>query len=129
MQKILVEISIAELLDKISILDIKKKKILNNYKNKLVKKELIILKNYLQKEFIINKKIKNYQKMLSKVNLDLWNIEDKLREKEKIKCFDKRFIELARKVYTYNDKRSKIKMEINKYLGSNIVEVKSYTKY
>ncbi|RPH00077.1 MAG: hypothetical protein CBC78_000680 [Candidatus Pelagibacter sp. TMED118] len=129
MQKILVEISVAELLDKISILSIKMSKIKNKNKNKLIKNEMNILNSYLKKNLKINKKIRNYQKLLLKVNLSLWNIEDNIRKKEKIKNFGNEFIDLARKVYINNDKRSKIKLKINKYFGSNIVEVKSYSKY
>ena len=129
MQKILVEISVAELLDKISILSIKMSKIKNKNKNKLIKNELNILNNYLKKNLKENKKIRNYQKLLFKVNLSLWNIEDNIRKKEKIKNFGNEFIDLARKVYINNDERSKIKSKINKYFGSNIVEVKSYSKY
>lgn len=129
MQKILVEISVAELLDKISILSIKMSKIKNKNKNKLIKNEMNILNSYLKKNLKINKKIRNYQKLLFKVNLSLWNIEDNIRKKEKIKNFGNEFIDLARKVYINNDKRSKIKLKINKYFGSNIVEVKSYSKY
>ena len=129
MQKILVEISVAELLDKISILSIKMSKIKNKNKNKLIKNELNILNNYLKKNLKVNKKIRNYQKLLFKVNLSLWNIEDNIRKKEKIKNFGNEFIDLARKVYINNDERSKIKSKINKYFGSNIVEVKSYSKY
>lgn len=129
MQKILVEISVAELLDKISILSIKMSKIKNKNKNKLIKNEMNILNNYLKKNLKVNKKIRNYQKLLFKVNLSLWNIEDNIRKKEKIKNFGNEFIDLARKVYINNDERSKIKSKINKYFGSNIVEVKSYSKY
>ncbi len=128
MQKILSEISLGELLDKISILEIKLKKIKNRDKILLVKKEYKSLKTTKNK-IKVKKEINNLYKKLKKTNQKLWNIEDKIRKHEKQKKFNKKFIILARSVYQQNDLRSKIKLEINKIMNSNIVEVKSYSKY
>jgi phosphoenolpyruvate-protein kinase (PTS system EI component) len=128
MQKILSEISLGELLDKISILEIKLKKIKNRDKILLVKKEYKSLKKTKNK-IKVKKEINNLYKKLKKTNQKLWNIEDKIRKHEKQKKFNKKFIILARSVYQQNDLRSKIKLEINKIMNSNIVEVKSYSKY
>ena len=128
MQKILSEISLGELLDKISILEIKLKKIKDKNKILLVEKEYKSLKATKNK-IKVKKKINNLYKKLKKTNQNLWNIEDKIRKHEKQKKFNKKFIVLARNVYQQNDLRSKIKLEINKIMNSNIVEVKSYSKY
>jgi len=128
MKKILSEISLGELLDKISILEIKLKKIKNRDKILLVKKEYKSLKKTKNK-IKVKKEINNLYKKLKKTNQKLWNIEDKIRKHEKQKKFNKKFIILARSVYQQNDLRSKIKLEINKIMNSNIVEVKSYSKY
>ena len=127
-QKILTEISAGELLDKISILEIKLKKIRDINKLVYIKKEHKIL-NKIKKKFKIKKVIKNYYNQLKKINVSLWNIENKIRKHEEFKKFDKNFIYLARKVYFTNDKRSQIKLKINKEMGSNIVEMKSYSRY
>ena len=128
-KKILSEISAGELLDKITILEIKIKKIKNLDKVREVKKEYIILKKLQKASIKNNLNIKRLFYSLKKVNNKLWNIEDKLRVYEKNKKFDSNFIILAREVYFNNDIRSKIKSDINKLLGSNIVEVKQYVKY
>lgn len=128
MQKILSEISLGELLDKISILEIKLKKIKDRNKILLVKKEYKSLKATKNK-IKVKKKINNLYKKLKKTNQNLWSIEDKIRKHEKQKKFNKKFVILARSVYQQNDLRSKIKLEINKIMNSNIVEVKSYSKY
>ncbi len=125
MQKILTEISYGELLDKISILEIKIQKIKNIRKKNLAKKEYLILKK-TQKIIKIKKNVKNYVKKLKKINLKLWKLEDDIRAKEKLQQFDKSFIKLAREVYKSNDIRSLIKKKINKSVGSNIEEVKSH---
>ena len=126
MDQILAEISAGELIDKITILEIKKAKISNEDKLSEIKKELSSL-NLTFKKFITEEAIILKQKEeLKKINLKLWNIEDGKRMAEKNKKFDDTFIELARNVYKLNDQRAKIKLEINKILGSNIKEVKSY---
>jgi predicted nucleic acid-binding Zn-ribbon protein len=128
-KKILTEISAGELLDKISILEIKLKKI--KEKNNLgeLNKEYKILKNAQNSNVEITDKIKKLFKEIKEVNTNLWNIEDKLRICEKNKDYGKNFIELARAVYLNNDKRSIIKLKINKILGSNIKEIKQYVSY
>ena len=121
-------ISLGELLDKISILKIKKEKIKDKEKLILINNELNQLQTILTN---LNKdvSIENYLKKLMNINLELWAIEDNLRDFERRKIFDQNFINLARSVYFTNDKRSEIKLEINNFYGSNIVEVKSYEKY
>ena len=128
-KKILSEISAGELLDKISILEIKLKRIKDKHSLKEVKKEYKILKKIQNSSISKNSKIKKLFLAVKKVNIKLWIIEDKLRIYEKNKKFDKKFIELARGVYFTNDQRAKIKLEINKILGSNIREVKQYIDY
>ena len=121
-------ISLGELIDKISILLIKERKITDVKKIDLIHEELTLLKKTLN-EIINNNAINNYLKQLIDVNSTLWKIEDEIRDCEKNKKFDQKFIELARSVYITNDKRAEIKLEINNKFGSKIVEVKSYTKY
>ena len=128
-KKILSEISAGELLDKVSILEIKLEKIKDKNSQIEIKKEYKILKEIQNSSIKLEDEIKNLFKSIKEVNLKLWNVEDKLRICEKNKDFGKNFIELAREVYFNNDKRSKIKSEINKILGSNIKEVKEYAKY
>tara|TARA_B100000676_G_scaffold290218_1_gene323506 strand:- start:1181 stop:1576 length:396 start_codon:yes stop_codon:yes gene_type:complete len=126
LNKLLAEISAGELVDKITILEIKKKKIKDQAKLAEVEKELISLNNTFQKNISQNADLKNMIKDLKEINLKLWDIEDGKREAEKNKKFDNKFIELARNVYKLNDERAKIKLKINQFLGSNIKEVKSY---
>ena len=121
-------ISVAELIDKISILLIKEKKITDVKKNDLIREELTLLKKTLNK-VTKDSAIDDYLNQLIDVNSALWKIEDELRDCEKNKAFDQKFIDLARSVYITNDKRAEIKLEINNKFGSKIVEVKSYTKY
>jgi len=128
-KKILSEISAGELLDKISILEIKLEKIKDKADQKEINKEYKILKEVQNSSLEMTEKLKTLLKEIKEVNLNLWNIEDKLRICEKNKDFGKIFIELARGVYLNNDKRSKIKSEINKILGSNIREIKQYVNY
>jgi len=128
-KKILSEISAGELLDKISILEIKLEKITDKNNLEEVKKEHKILKETQLSSINIDNNINNLFDSLKKINLILWNVEDKLRICEKNKDFGKNFIELARDVYVNNDKRSKIKSEINNLLGSNIREIKQYIDY
>ncbi len=127
-KKILTEISIGELLDKISILEIKNKNINDKFKLNHIKKEykiLLQIKNRIKLKKIIN----TYYKQLKRINITLWNIENEIRKHEELKKFNKKFISLARKVYFTNDKRSQIKLKINKVMNSNIIEMKSYSKY
>ena len=126
MDKILAEISAGELIDKITILEIKKEKISNKEKLIEVNKELISLNETLKKSINDETKILNFKKDLKNINLKLWDIEDGKRSAEKNNKFDEKFIELARSVYKFNDERAKIKLAINNALGSNIKEVKSY---
>ena len=126
MDKILAEISAGELIDKITILEIKAKKISNSEKLVEVNKELISLNETLKKYIPNQTKILEHKQDLKNINLKLWDIEDLKRNAEKNKNFDEKFIELARNVYKYNDERAKIKLAINVSLGSNIKEVKSY---
>ena len=128
-KKILSEISGGELLDKISILEIKLEKIEDKNNLKEIKKEYKILQKIKNSSIKFDNKIMELFDSIKKVNIKLWNVEDKLRVCEKNKDFGKSFIELAREVYFNNDKRSKIKSEINKILGSNIREVKQYVNY
>jgi len=121
-------ISLGDLIDKISILIIKEKKITDEKKNNHIHKELTLLKKTLN-EAINNNAINNYLNQLIEVNSTLWKIEDEIRDCEKNKKFDQKFIELARSVYITNDKRAEIKLEINNKFGSKLVEVKSYVKY
>ena len=126
MDKILAEISAGELIDKITILEIKKEKISNKEKLVEVNKELSSLNETLKKSINDESKIINFKNDLKKINLKLWDIEDGKRSAEKNNKFDEKFIELARNVYKFNDERAKIKLAINNALGSNIKEVKSY---
>ena len=126
MDKILAEISAGELIDKITILEIKKEKINNKEKLVEVNKELISLNETLKKSINDESKIINFKNDLKKINLKLWDIEDGKRSAEKNNKFDAKFIELSRNVYKFNDERAKIKLAINNALGSNIKEVKSY---
>lgn len=123
-----VSISLGELVDKVSILLIKEKKINDKHKLVLIRNELSLLKKTLEK-FINNNEIDTYLTNLIEINTKLWNIENSIRECERKKIFDQDFIDLARSVYINNDQRSEIKNKINKEFDSNIVEVKSYEKY
>lgn len=126
MNKIYAEISAGELVDKITILKIKKEKITNKEKLIEIKKELDSLTNTFNKSIKKNINLEILTKKLKNINLKLWDVEDKKRELEKKQEFGKEFIELARNVYKFNDERAKIKLKINEALGSNIKEVKSY---
>jgi|TARA_B100000780_G_scaffold277781_1_gene249314 hypothetical protein len=123
---ILAEISVGELIDKITILEIKKEKITDSEKLKDIKKELLSLNNTFEKSIPDYSKVKSLIEKLKIVNLKLWDIENGKRLAEKNNDFGEKFIELARSVYKTNDERSKIKLEINNILGSNIKEIKSY---
>tara|TARA_B100000242_G_C43022896_1_gene476109 strand:+ start:1152 stop:1547 length:396 start_codon:yes stop_codon:yes gene_type:complete len=126
MDKILAEISAGELIDKITILEIKKDKISNSQKLVEISKEYDSLSETMEKYIPTKEKISGLINDLKKINLKLWDIEDAKRLAEKNENFDEKFIQLARNVYKFNDKRAKIKLEINNALGSNIKEVKSY---
>ena len=126
MDKILAEISAGELIDKITILEIKKEKISSKEKLVEVNKELNSLNETLKKTINDENKIINFKNDLKNINLKLWDIEDGKRLAEKNNKFDERFIELSRSVYKFNDERAKIKLAINNALGSNIKEVKYY---
>ena len=128
-KKILSEISAGELLDKISILEIKIEKIKDESIQEEIKKEYKILKEIQNSSIKMEDEIKDLFKLIKEINIKLWNIEDNLRTCEKNKDFGKNFIELAREVYFNNDKRSEIKSKMNKVLGSNIREVKQYANY
>ena len=121
-------ISIGELMDKISILKIKKKNITDEKKLSFINEELQLLASTLN-EAVQNNKINEFLDKLIEVNSKLWKIEDDIRLCEKNKKFDQHFIDLARAVYITNDKRSDIKLAINNHFGSTLVEVKSYIKY
>ena len=127
--KILSEISVGELLDKISILEIKLDMVKNEDKKKEIKKEYDILKKIQIDSVKLDGEINDLFKSLKKVNMTMWEIEDKVRICEKNKDFGQNFIDLARGVYFNNDKRSRIKLEINKKLKSNITEIKEYVDY
>ena len=127
--KLLSEISPGELLDKISILEIKLEKVKDKNSKEEIKKEYKILKGIQASSIKMTGKIKDLFRSVKDVNIELWEIEDKLRIYEKNKDFGKNFIELARGVYFANDKRAKLKNEINKILKSNIREIKQYINY
>ena len=121
-------VSLGELIDKISILKIKKKNIVDKKKLHFINVELFLLEKTLS-ESLQDKKISEFLYKLIEVNSKLWKIEDNIRDCERNKKFDQKFIDLARAVYFTNDQRSAIKLEINNHFGSNIVEIKSYEKY
>ena len=129
MNKILVEVSIGELLDKITILEIKKEKIKNPESLKFINNELQVLKTELDKNVKIDEKLDNLFNSLKEINSKLWVIEDEKRKCEKNKDFGEKFIKLSKDVHFLNDDRAKIKLEINNHTGSKIKEIKEYTGY
>jgi len=129
MNKIIVEVSIGELLDKISILEIKQEKIKDIEKLKFISNEHSILKEQLEKNVKSDEKLKKLFQDLKEINSKLWIIEDDKRECEKNKDFSEKFIKLSRDVHFLNDDRAKIKLEINNHTGSIIKEIKEYTSY
>jgi hypothetical protein len=129
MNKILVEVSVGELLDKISILEIKQEKIKNTESLKFIKDEYNILKEELDKNIKNDENLKNLFNSLKEINSKLWLIEDDKRMCEKNKDFGENFIKLSRDIHFLNDKRAKIKLEINNHTGSKIKEIKEYTSY
>ena len=129
MNKIIVEVSIGELLDKISILEIKQEKIKDEDKLKFINNEHSILKDQLDKNIKSEDKLKKLFQSLKEINSKLWVIEDEKRQCEKDKNFSEKFIKLSRDVHFLNDDRAKIKLEINNHTGSSIKEIKEYTSY
>ena len=129
MNKIIVEVSIGELLDKISILEIKQEKIKDAEKLKFINNEHSILKDQLEKNIKTDDQLNNLYQSLKEINAKLWVIEDDKRQCEKDKDFGEKFIKLSRDVHFLNDDRAKIKLEINNHTGSTIKEIKEYTSY
>ena len=129
MNKIIVEVSIGELLDKISILEIKQEKIKDPEKLRFISNEHSILKKQLDDNVKSDDKIKDLFQSLKDINAKLWVIEDDKRQCEKVKDFGEKFIKLSRDVHFLNEDRAKIKLEINNYTGSEIKEIKEYTSY
>ena len=129
MNKIIVEVSIGELFDKISILEIKRGKIKDPEKLKYIKDEHSILKDQLKKNVKSDDKLNNLYNSLKEINAKLWVIEDDKRQCEKEKDFGEKFIKLSRDVHFLNDDRAKIKLKINDLTGSKIKEIKEYTSY
>ena len=129
MNKIIVEVSVGELLDKISILEIKKEKIKNPEKLKFISNEHSILKDQFEKNVKSDDKLNRLFQDLKEINAKLWVIEDDKRDCEKNKDFGDKFIKLSRDVHFLNDDRAKIKLEMNNHTGSSIKEIKEYTSY
>jgi hypothetical protein len=129
MNKIIVEVSIGELLDKITILEIKQEKIKDPEKLKFISNEHSILRNQLNNNIKNDDKLNKLFQSLKDINSKLWVIEDNKRQCEKDKDFGEKFIKLSRDVHFLNDDRAKIKLEINNYTGSSIKEIKEYTSY
>ena len=129
MNKILVEVSVGELLDKISILEIKQEKIKDSEKLKFINEEHSILKNQLNNNVKSDQKLNKLFESLKQINAKLWVIEDDKRQCEKEKDFTETFIKLSRDVHFLNDDRARIKLEINNHTGSKIKEIKEYTSY
>jgi len=129
MNKILIEVSVGELLDKISILEIKKEKIKDEKNLKFINDELKILKTELDQNIKSDEKLEKFFQSLKEINSKLWVIEDVKRLCEKNSDFGEKFIKLSRDVHFLNDDRAKIKLEINNHTGSKIKEIKEYTDY
>jgi hypothetical protein len=129
MNKILVEVSVGELLDKISILEIKQDKIKNHEKLKFINDEHSILKSQMAQNVKTDEKLEKLFQSLKEINSKLWVIEDEKRLCEKEKNFGEKFIKLSRDVHFLNDDRAKIKLKINNHTGSKIKEIKEYTSY
>ena len=129
MNKILIEVSVGELLDKISILEIKKEKIKDTDKLKFINNEYLILKKQLDENITLNDQLKKLYEELKAINTKLWDIEDNKRMCEKNSDFGENFIKLYRDVHFLNDDRAKIKLAINNQTGSKIKEIKQYTNY
>ena len=129
MNKILVEVSVGELLDKISILEIKKEKIKDSDKLIFINDEYLVLTKQLDEKVALNDELKKHYEELKAINAKLWDIEDNKRMCEKNSDFGENFIKLSRDVHFLNDDRAKIKLAINNKTGSRIKEIKQYSKY
>ena len=129
MNKILVEVSVGELFDRISILEIKKDKTKDTNNLKFINEEYVILKNQFEKNVKIDEKLNKLFESLKEINSKLWIIEDEKRLCEKNSDFGEKFIKVSRDIHFFNDNRAKIKLEINNHTGSNIKEIKQYTNY
>ena len=129
MNRILIEVSVGELLDKISILEIKQDKIKDLEKLKYIKEEHSILNDQFNQKVKSDEKLNNLFSSLKEINAKLWVIEDEKRQCEKDQNFTDKFIKLSRDIHFLNDGRAKIKLEINNYTGSKVKEIKEYTKY
>ena len=129
MNKILIEVSVGELLDKLTILEIKQEKIKDSEKLKYINDEYSVLKDELNKSVRTNPKLDELLNSLKKINEKLWVIEDDKRLCEKNSDFGEKFVKLSRDIHFLNDDRAKIKLEINNHTGSKIKEIKEYTKY
>ena len=129
MNKIIVEVSVGELLDKISILEIKQEKIKDQEKLEFINLEHRILKDQLNQNVKTDEKLENLFQSLKDINAKLWVIEDDKRQCEKDKDFGEKFIKLSRDVHFLNDDRAQIKLEMNNHTGSKIKEIKEYTSY
>ena len=129
MNKILVEVSVGELFDRISILEIKKDKTKDTNNLKFINEEYVILKNQFEKNVKIDEKLNKLFESLKEINSKLWVIEDEKRLCEKNSDFGEKFIKVSRDIHFFNDNRAKIKLEINNHTGSNIKEIKQYTNY
>ena len=129
MNKVFVQTSVGELIDKMTILEIKREKISDKKSLDIINKEYFSLEETVKKDVKIDNEIKKLWMELKNINLKLWEIEDGIRLCEKNKKFNEKFIELARSVYKCNDVRSNLKLKINQLSGSNLQEVKQYTQY
>ena len=129
MNKILVEVSVGELFDRISILEIKKDKTKDTNNLKFINEEYVILKNQFEKNVKIDEKLNKLFESLKEINSKLWIIEDEKRLCEKNSNFSEKFIKVSRDIHFFNDNRAKIKLEINNHTDSNIKEIKQYTNY
>ena len=129
MNKILVEVSVGELLDKISILEIKREKISNKESLKFIEKEYLVLNEQLNENIKKDEQLDELFESLKKINTTLWKNEDEKRLYEKNSDFGEKFIKISRDIHFLNDNRSNIKLKINKHTGSQIREIKQYTKY
>ena len=129
MDHMLVALSPAEVLDKITILEIKSERMSESGQLKNVRTELSLLRETWNREIEMDQRLHSLRRQLKEVNEALWQIEDEIRDKERAKQFDEGFIELARSVYVSNDRRSRIKKEVNLHLGSKLIEEKSYREY
>lgn len=129
MDNIFVPVSPGEVLDKITILEIKSERIQEEEKLLNVRRELVLLKEVWAEKVVDDKNIRRLHVQLKEINETLWDIEDAIRDEERLHRFEERFVELARNVYFTNDRRSRVKKELNTYLGSEIVEEKSYKDY